>query len=218
MLVWLSPGFPVGAFSFSHGLEATAEGGSVRNRASLQDWICAVVASGSGRIDGDILRDAYRAAMADDIEALIFANQRGVAFRTTAEMAVETTAQGGAFLDTCRAASPLDRWAGALNGGSVCYAAAVGAATARAGIPVDCSCAGRRETSIHACSRTSRHRTRDHVLAPEGIRMWRASSIDGVRTFPDEQRRLESPFRHLRRRGRERTRFPHLWIKVCQAA
>src|SRR5258706_867693 len=138
MLAWLSPGFPVGAFSFSHGLESTAEGGSVRNRASLQDWICAVVASGSGRIDGDILRDAYRAAMADDIEALIFANQRGVAFRTTAEMAVETTAQGGAFLDTCRAASPLDRWAGALNGGSVCYAAAVGAATARAGIPVDC--------------------------------------------------------------------------------
>src|SRR5580704_12424912 len=59
-----------------------------------------------GRIDGDILRDAYRAAMADDIEALIFANQRGVAFRTTAEMAVETTAQGGAFLDTCRAAWP----------------------------------------------------------------------------------------------------------------
>jgi hypothetical protein len=44
-------------------------------------------------IDGDILRDAYRAAMADDIEALIFANQRGVAFRTTAEMAVETTAR-----------------------------------------------------------------------------------------------------------------------------
>jgi urease accessory protein len=144
-LAWLSPGFPVGAFSFSHGLEAAAESGAVRDRASLQDWIRAVVASGSGRIDADILRDAYRAAMAKDIEALVFVNRRGVAFRTTAEMAVETTAQGATFLDTCRAAWPdpfLDRWFGALNGCSVCYAAAVGAATARAGVPLEWALTG----------------------------------------------------------------------------
>jgi urease accessory protein len=145
LITWLSPGFPVGAFSFSHGLEAAAEGGAVRDRASLQDWICAVVASGSGRIDGDVLRDAYRAAVAGDIEALVFANRRGVTFRATAEMAVETTAQGAAFLDTCCAASPepfLDRWAKTLNGGAVCYAAAVGAATARAGIPLEWALTG----------------------------------------------------------------------------
>jgi len=145
LITWLSPGFPVGAFSFSHGLEAAAEGGAVRDRASLQDWICTVVSSGSGRIDVDILRDAYRAAMTDDIEALILANRRGVAFRPTAEMAVETTAQGAAFLDTCRAAWPapfLDRWARAINGGWVCYAAAVGAATARAGVPLEWALTG----------------------------------------------------------------------------
>jgi urease accessory protein len=145
LITWLSPGFPVGAFAFSHGLEAAAEGGAVRNRASLQDWIRAVVASGSGRIDADILRDGYRAALAGDIVALVIANQRGIAFRTTAEMSVETTAQGAAFLDTCRAAWPepfLDRWFGALNGCSVCYAAAVGAATARAGVPLDWALTG----------------------------------------------------------------------------
>jgi urease accessory protein len=138
-------GIPVGAFSFSHGLEAAVEDGAVRDRASLQDWICTVVASGSGRIDADILRDAYHAAMADDFGALVFANQRGVAFRTTAEMAVETTGRGAAFLDTCRAAWPdrfLDRWIGALNGWSVCYAAAVGAATARAGVPLEWALTG----------------------------------------------------------------------------
>jgi urease accessory protein len=141
LLAWLSPGFPIGAFSFSHGLEAAAESGAVRDRASLQCWIGAVVASGSGRIDSDILRDAYRAALADDIEALTLANRRGLAFRATTEMAVETAAQGAAFLDTCRAAWPepfLDCWAEKLKGGSVCYAAAVGAATAQAGIPVEC--------------------------------------------------------------------------------
>jgi len=31
MLAWLSPGFPTGSFSFSHGLEAAAENGAVRD-------------------------------------------------------------------------------------------------------------------------------------------------------------------------------------------
>jgi urease accessory protein len=145
LLAWLSPAFPVGSFAFSHGLEATVESGRVTDRLSLQNWVSAVIVSGSGRIDADILRDAYRAACADDIEALISANRCGCAFRATAEMALETTAQGAAFLDTCRAAWPeplLDRWAERLDGGSVCYAAAVGAATARAGIPIRCALLG----------------------------------------------------------------------------
>jgi urease accessory protein len=137
MLAWLSPGFPIGAFSYSHGLEAAAEAGRVRDRASLQGWIAAVVARGSGRIDADILRDAHRAAAANDIELLSAANRRGLAYRATAELALETSAQGEAFLATCRVAWPdalLDRWATGLD--AVCHPAAVGAAMARAGIPI----------------------------------------------------------------------------------
>ena len=58
---------------------------------------------------------------------------------------LETTAQGAAFLDTCRAAWPepfLDRWAEALDGASVCYAAVVGAAIARAGLPLEWALTG----------------------------------------------------------------------------
>lgn len=147
ILAWLSPGFPIGAFSYSHGLEAAAESGAVRGRALLQRWIGTVVASGSGRIDADVQRDAHRAAAADDIEALQTANRLGVAFRATAETRLETTAQGEAFLATCRAAWPdlfLDRWAASLEQGNeaVCYPAAVGAATARAGIPLECALTG----------------------------------------------------------------------------
>ncbi len=57
-------------------------------------WIGTVVARGSGRVDADILRDAHRAATAGDIEALTAANRRGLAYRATAELALETTAQG----------------------------------------------------------------------------------------------------------------------------
>src|SRR5438270_6320843 len=136
LLAWLSPGFPVGSFAFSHGLEAAAANGAVRDRDSLQLWISAIVTSGGGRIDADILRDTYRASSAGDIRALIDANRRGVAFRATAETRLETTAQGEAFLATCRAAWPypvLDCWA---EGEAVCYPARVGAATAQAGMPL----------------------------------------------------------------------------------
>jgi urease accessory protein len=147
VLAWLSPGFPIGAFSFSHSLEAAAESGAVHDRASLQHWIGAIVVSGGGRIDGDILRDAHRAASTDDVGALARANRRGLAFRATAETRLETTAQGEAFLATCRAAWPepfLNRWAASLEGGyeAVCYPAAVGVATARAGISLPCALTG----------------------------------------------------------------------------
>ena len=102
LLAWLSPAFPIGAFSYSHGLEAAVESGAVRDRASLQSWIAAIVTEGSGRIDADILRDAHRAASAGDLLVLTAVNQRGLAYRATAELALESRAQGEAFLATCR--------------------------------------------------------------------------------------------------------------------
>jgi urease accessory protein len=138
LLTWLSPGFPVGAFGYSHGLEAAAENGTVRERASLERWIGSVVLRGSGRVDADILRDAHRAAASGDAAALGDANRRGLAYRATAELALETTAQGAAFVAACRAAWPdalPEEWAVAAP--AVCYPAAVGAAMARAGIALE---------------------------------------------------------------------------------
>ena len=114
LLAWLSPSFPVGAFSYSHGLEATVAAGTVHDRATLQSWIAAIVSRGSGRIDADILCEAYRAAEAGDRAALVAANERGCAFRATAELALEAGQQGVAFLNTCLAAWPdafLEAWA-----------------------------------------------------------------------------------------------------------
>ena len=139
MLTWFSPGFPIGAFSYSHGLETAVASGKVHDRETLRRWIAAILTNGAGRMDADTLRDAHRAASQRDLEALTAVNRRGVAFRATSEMALETTGQGEAFLSTCRAAWPepfLDRWAEMLGQGSEapCHAAAVGAAAARADI------------------------------------------------------------------------------------
>src|SRR6266550_8664659 len=51
VLTWFSPGFPIGAFSYSHGLEAAVENRMVCDRASLQHWVGAVLALGTGRMD-----------------------------------------------------------------------------------------------------------------------------------------------------------------------
>ena len=160
LLAWLSPNFPIGAFSYSHGLEAAAASGTVHDAASLQGWIATVVAQGCGRIDADILVAAYRAAEGGDSAAFDAANQIGLAFRATAELALEATQQGEAFLATCRAAWPepfLEEWAasrerrisnpppqaptltlprmrGRETPEGVCHAAVFGAVAARAGI------------------------------------------------------------------------------------
>jgi urease accessory protein len=137
LLAWLSPGFPTGGFSYSHGLEAAVSGGAVRDRESLARWIAAVVAHGAGRIDGDILCSAYRAVSTGDLDALGRANRRGVAYRPTAELALESAQQGEAFLAACRAAWPdafLEHW---TRDEGVCHSAAFGAAAARAGIALD---------------------------------------------------------------------------------
>src|SRR6185312_11179620 len=104
LLAWASPAFPTGGFSYSHGLETAAADGMVHNRATLEAWIVAVVVKGSGRIDADILRDAYRAAAGGDDAALAAANRRGVAYRATSELAVESGQQGAAFVAAYEAA------------------------------------------------------------------------------------------------------------------
>ncbi|HWD57957.1 MAG TPA: urease accessory UreF family protein [Stellaceae bacterium] len=97
LLAWASPTFPTGAFSYSHGLEAAFDDGAVRDRATLERWIAAIVSQGSGRIDADLLRDAWRAAAAGVEAALAEANRRGIAYRATGELALESGQQGAAF-------------------------------------------------------------------------------------------------------------------------
>jgi urease accessory protein len=139
LLAWASPAFPTGAFSYSHGLEAAAAGGAVRDRATLERWIAATIAHGSGRIDADILRDAWLAAKAGDAAALADANRRGCAYRATAELALEAGQQGAAFATAIEAAwTPPALAVGDGRspepGEGVCHAAAFGAAAARAGV------------------------------------------------------------------------------------
>src|SRR5579863_2851156 len=104
LMTWLSPSYPLGAFSYSHGLEYAVEAGFVHDRASFSDWIASAVTAGAGRSDGALLAAAWRAASEADRATLETIVELAGAWRGTAETALESRAQGAAFLATTRAA------------------------------------------------------------------------------------------------------------------
>jgi urease accessory protein len=106
LMSWLTPAYPTGAFSYSHGLEYAVAAELVRDRETLVEWIAAALASGAGKSDGALLAAAWRAAAGNDQAALDEIVALAAAWRGTAETALESRAQGAAFLAVTRAAWP----------------------------------------------------------------------------------------------------------------
>ena len=100
LMTWLSPAFPVGAFSYSHGLEWAAEAGLVFDKTTLESWITAGLRHEFGPLNGSILRAAWEATMARDANGFAEALADARALVPTAEFELETMAQGGAFFST----------------------------------------------------------------------------------------------------------------------
>lgn len=139
LLTWLSPAFPVGGFSYSHGLEYAIEAGSVRDRAGLTRWLDGILRFGAGRIDGILLLAAYRAALAGDPRHLVDVAELAAAQRGTAELALETGAQGQAFIKAVKTGWPSLAAAPTINALAeskivISYPIAVGSLAALAGL------------------------------------------------------------------------------------
>jgi urease accessory protein len=60
LMTWLSPAFPVGAFSYSHGRETVIRDGRIHDRETLCAWISGLVEHGSGWTDAVLLAAAWR--------------------------------------------------------------------------------------------------------------------------------------------------------------
>lgn len=107
LLAWLSPSFPVGAFSYSHGLEYAVEIELIKNRDDLVAWCAALLRHGSGLHDAMLFVAAWRALDANDTALLMEIFELSTAMRPTSELALETQAQGAAFARAIRDAWPL---------------------------------------------------------------------------------------------------------------
>jgi urease accessory protein len=144
LLAWLSPAYPIGGFSYSHGIETAVEEGLVINRVSLVAWLQTVLQAGTGRVDGALFAAAWRAAEAKDWSAFDAVAERATAWRGTSEMALESRQQGGSFLSITRTAWPhsdLDAAHERLSG-EIALSVAVALAAAAHGIALEAALEG----------------------------------------------------------------------------
>jgi urease accessory protein len=138
---WLSPAFPAGSYSYSHGLEWAVEAGHIRDRKSLVDWLEADLCYGSGRNEAIFFSEAWRCTIGDDRAKLFEIAELAAAFRSTAELALESSQQAASCLATLRQIWPdcvLDWLSEVLCSNRVQPALAVvlGARSASQNIPV----------------------------------------------------------------------------------
>lgn len=138
LMTWLSPAFPVGAFSYSSGIEWAVEAGDIADAASLRDWLASMLADGSGFCDGVFLAGAWRAASSQDDAGLREVAELAAAFVPSRERQLETSSQGRAFIDIARSAwncDGLDQIIAQCDG-AIVYPVAVGLVSAAHEIPI----------------------------------------------------------------------------------
>jgi urease accessory protein len=135
-MTWMSPAYPVGAFSYSGGLEWAVEAGDVRDACSLTGWLTAMIRYGSVSCDATIFCHAHRAAVDGNNEDLAAIAELAAALAGCKERFLETTAQGHAFVQITAAAwaTPMLDGLTAAWDGPLAYPVAVAAACAGHGI------------------------------------------------------------------------------------
>lgn len=101
---WLSPAFPIGAFSYSHGLEQAVAADDIHDAATAQGWITTALRHGAGQTDAILLAAAWQ-AQPDDLSALA---ELARALSPSAERLLETDRMGAAFAATIRALHGFD--------------------------------------------------------------------------------------------------------------
>ena len=80
LMAWLSPAYPVGAFSYSSGIEWAVEAGDIVDAATLQRWLAVMIGEGGGFCDAVFFVHAHRAAAAGDDDALRAVAELAAAF------------------------------------------------------------------------------------------------------------------------------------------
>lgn len=139
LMAWLSPSFPVGAFSYSSGIEWAVEAGDIKDAATLSDWLSLMMSDGAGYCDAVLFVETHRVVRGNDAAALRTVAELAAAFSPSKERHLETTAQGRAFREAIRGAWPCEAidMLDAAWDGPIAYPVAVGATCAGHGIAVE---------------------------------------------------------------------------------
>jgi len=138
LLQFTDSAFPVGAFSFSNGLETAAETGLVHDAATLEAYVRDAVRQ-AAFTDGIGALHAYRSRRAADYDGILEADRRMILCRMNAEGRLMTRRMGKKLAELTHRISGdpvLERWIGDIDADRTpgCYPVAQGILFAACGI------------------------------------------------------------------------------------
>lgn len=132
LMTWLSPVFPVGGFSYSHGIERAVEDGQIDGAEALADWVLQLLHFGSGWNDAVLFAESWRRACSGG--DLVELAGLGEALAGSEERHRETLLLGAAFLQATAA------WRSLVHDhlpAKSPYGVAVGAMAGAHGVPLE---------------------------------------------------------------------------------
>lgn len=107
LLQLVSATLPVGAYSYSQGLEWAVSSGAVRDEATAGEWIEGVLEYGVAGWDAPWVAALMRAAARSEYAQMAELNARFLAGRESRELRAETLQTGRSLLDLLRDAAEL---------------------------------------------------------------------------------------------------------------
>lgn len=97
LLQLASPAMPVGAYSYSEGIETLVDTGAIASSQSLKHWLLQELKYGAIRIEAAVMVRAYKAAMGD-VAALVYWNHWLSAIRETEELRQQSWQMGRSLM------------------------------------------------------------------------------------------------------------------------
>ncbi len=97
LLQLVSPGLPIGMYSYSQGMERAVDDGWIRTSSEAEEWITGIMESGLTCIDLPILARLYVAWNNHDEDSVFYWSRTLIACRETAELRAEDRQTGQAL-------------------------------------------------------------------------------------------------------------------------
>ncbi|BAY10747.1 urease accessory protein UreF [Calothrix sp. NIES-2098] len=93
-----SPALPVGAYSYSEGLETLVEQGAIKNQQNLKNWLDSQLSYGAIRVEAAVMLRAYKSAKIGDLQTLGYWNRWLSAARETEELRTSSWQMGRSLI------------------------------------------------------------------------------------------------------------------------
>lgn len=94
----VSPSLPVGAYSYSEGLETLVQTGTIAAATHLNDWLTQELNYGAVRIEAAMIARAHRSTLGADLDQLIAWNHWLTAARESEELRSQSLQMGRSLL------------------------------------------------------------------------------------------------------------------------